>query len=63
VGVDASGEWDGACACGRTDMDGQRCFLGATHKTRQPTLWAMPSTVETVAEPSLPWTQKKLPWE
>lgn len=28
-------EWDGVCACGRADMDGKRCALGATHKERE----------------------------
>ena len=65
MALDANGEWDGICACGRTDMNGQRCFLGATHKPlpKQPTPWAIPSAVANVAEPSLPWMQKKLPWE
>ena len=25
------GEWDGVCACGKVEMDGKRCALGATH--------------------------------
>jgi len=27
-------EWDGVCACGKADMDGKRCALGATHRER-----------------------------
>jgi hypothetical protein len=24
-------EWDGVCACGKAEMDGKRCKLGASH--------------------------------
>jgi hypothetical protein len=29
-------EWDGVCACGKAEMDGKRCALGATHQEREP---------------------------
>jgi hypothetical protein len=27
-------DWDGVCACGKAEMDGKSCALGATHKER-----------------------------
>lgn len=32
MGRDADGGWDGICACGKVEMDGVRCKLGATHR-------------------------------
>jgi hypothetical protein len=64
--IDANGEWDGVCACGKKEADGIRCILGATHKPYkpQPMPWETQSTpMAPVAEPSLPWMQTKLPWE
>lgn len=29
-----SDEWDGVCACGKAEMDGVKCRLGATHAVR-----------------------------
>jgi hypothetical protein len=44
---------ENGCACGKKEMDGVRCRLGATHK---------PLTAEKHA---FPWEQKKevMPWE
>lgn len=33
--TDAENEWDGVCACGKAEMDGKRCALGATHRERE----------------------------
>ena len=41
--IDAAGDWNGVCACGKAAMDGVRCSLGATHQPRQPLPWAIPS--------------------
>lgn len=30
----AEDEWGGVCACGKAEMDGKRCALGATHESR-----------------------------
>lgn len=38
MAIDANGEWDGVCACGKRDSDGIRCHLGATHQPPYP--WA-----------------------
>ncbi len=77
MAVDADGNWDGVCACGKKEADGIRCFLGATHETLevsqakywelnprlkpQPTPWAAPSIPVTVVEPSFPWVAT--PWK
>jgi hypothetical protein len=70
MALDANGEYDGICACGKKEADGVRCFLGATHMplNRQPYKprlmpWEAQFIPARVAEPSLPWTQTKLPWE
>ena len=63
MALDANGEWDGYCACGKKEADGQRCFLGATHQNtiNQPMPWAISSTVAS-AEASSPklvqWSQR-----
>ncbi len=54
----AAGEWDGCCACGKAEMDGTPCKLGATHTTRAMLLFQSPITA--VAS-SLPWTTTALP--
>lgn len=52
MGIDTNGEWNGTCACGKTAMDGVRCYLGATHAARA-TAFAAPWTANPA--PSLPW--------
>ena len=32
MAIDANGEWDGICACGKKEADGVRCRFGATHR-------------------------------
>lgn len=64
--IDADGNWDGVCACGKKEMDGVRCFLGATHqpdKPRPPMPWANESIPATAPAPLFPWTPNRLPWE
>jgi hypothetical protein len=39
VGIDANGEWDGVCACGKKEADGVRCKYGATHQKPKPMPW------------------------
>ena len=29
MAIDANGEWDGICACGKKEADGVRCQFGA----------------------------------
>lgn len=32
--IDADGNWNGVCACGKIEADGKPCILGATHQPR-----------------------------
>ena len=54
MALDANGEWDGICACGKAEMDGVRCRLGATHRPLKP----KPMPWEKPNEPpkEFPWT-------
>ncbi len=55
--IDANGDWDGICACGKKEADGITCALGATHETlevSQERYWT--------ANPQLR-PQQPLPWE
>lgn len=52
MGTDWLGEWDGICACGRAEMDGVKCFLGATHKPLLVMPWATPSTAKEAPSPA-----------
>lgn len=70
MGVDAYGEWDGICACGRAELNGVKCYLGASHQPlNRPALpWAIPSIpspTPTLPEPLLPLpatNSRALPW-
>lgn len=35
-------EFDGGCACGKAEMDGKRCALGATHRGSAPKIECTP---------------------
>ena len=52
MAIDANGEWDGICACGKKEADGVRCRFGATHEPRKPMPWEKPN------EPP-----KEFPWQ
>lgn len=64
MAIDANGEWDGVCACGKREADGIRCFLGATHQRLHRMPWESTSIPKTAAAPSFPWTQDtvQFPW-
>ena len=52
MGIDANGEYDGTCACGKKEADGVRCRLGATHEPLKPK--------------PMPWEKqptKEFPWQ
>jgi hypothetical protein len=68
MAVDIFGNWDGVCACGKKELDGIKCSLGATHLPKfrdrmTPGELAALSTPASVAAPSFPWTKAKMPWE
>lgn len=52
-------EWDGVCKCGKVEMDGVRCRLGATH--RAASLWG--SGVVTRTDEEMQPNKGKMPWE
>jgi hypothetical protein len=47
------GEWDGVCACGKTEMDGVTCRFGASHRP----LLRLATTQKAL---SLPWEKPQL---
>lgn len=51
MGVDANGEWDGICTCGKVAMDGVRCKYGATHRLPE----SKPMPWETKPKEEFPW--------
>ena len=52
MALDANGEWDGICACGKAAMDGVRCKYGATHEPRKQMPWEPPVTL---TKHAFPW--------
>lgn len=55
-------EWDGICKCGKVEMDGVRCRLGATHRALMP--WGSGVVTRTDEEMAQMLPKKeKLPWE
>jgi hypothetical protein len=50
MALDANGEWDGVCACGKKEADGVRCRLGATHQKPKPMPWEIEKPKE-----EFPW--------
>jgi hypothetical protein len=82
MGIDWLGRQEGmhdGCACGKKELDGIRCKLGASHKSVAMMVaggtWISASSAPSTAVPasSLPWTkqpepfpsngQTKMPWE
>ena len=52
MAIDANGEWNGICACGKKEADGVQCKYGATHQLRTQHLmpWVSPITKQ-----EFPW--------
>lgn len=57
MGTDANGDWDGVCACGKKELDGIECFLGATHQTLE-----MARAADRERNPHLYPTPPAFPW-
>lgn len=53
--IDADGNWDGVCACGKREADGVKCFLGATHQPLQPMPWTIKCDPVKAPEELFPW--------